>query len=77
MGESKTGIWVQVTISFIYYTFIVRANTLKSTVCKGWIHKRYSGVHGNLSLVVDGFRCKRSDGTIQEADLTKDIVMDG
>ena len=28
------------------------------TVCKRWIHKRYShsGVLGNLSLVVDGFR---------------------
>ena len=36
-----------------------------------------SVVHGNLSLVVDGFRCKQCDGTIQEADLVKDLVMDG
>ena len=30
-----------------------------------------------MSLVVDGRRCKRCDGTIQEADLAKYIVMDG
>ena len=35
----------------------VQTNTVKCTVCKRWIHKRYSGVRGNLSLVVDGFRC--------------------
>ena len=35
----------------------------------------YSGVRGNLSLVVDGFRCNRCDGTIQEADLAKHLVM--
>ena len=28
-------------------------------------------------LVADGFRCKRSDGTIQEADLAGDLVVDG
>ena len=32
-------------------------NTGMCTVCKRWIHKWYSGVRGNLSLVVDGFRC--------------------
>ena len=41
------------------------------------IHKRYSDVCGNLSSVVDGFRCKRSDGTIHEYIQAKDIVMDG
>ena len=41
--------------------------TVKWTLCKRWSHKRYSG----------GFRCKRSDGTTQEADLSKDLVMDG
>ena len=30
-----------------------------------------------MSLVVDGFRRNRCDGTIQEADLAKDLVMDG
>ena len=40
----------------------MQANTVKCTVCKRWIHKRYSGVRGNLSLVVDGFRCNRCDG---------------
>ena len=40
----------------------VEVNTVKCTVCKRWIHKRFSGVHGNLSLVVDGFRCNQCDG---------------
>ena len=30
-----------------------------------------------LSLAVDVFRCKRCDGTIQEADLAGDLVVDG
>ena len=30
-----------------------------------------------MSLVADGFRCKRCDGTIQEADLSGDLVVDG
>ena len=55
----------------------MQANTVKGTVCKRWIHKPYSGVCGNLSVVVDGLRCKRCDGTIQEADLAaKHLVMD-
>ena len=54
----------------------MQANTVKCTLCKRWIHKQYSGVRGNLSLVVNGFRCKRCDGTIQEDDLAKDQVMD-
>ena len=28
-----------------------------------WIHKQYSGVRGNMSLVVYGIMCKRCDGT--------------
>ena len=40
----------------------VQTNTVKCTVSKRWIHKRFSGVRGNLSLVVDGFRCNRCDG---------------
>ena len=27
--------------------------------------------------VADGFRCRRCDGTIQEADLTEDLSVDG
>ena len=34
-------------------------------VCIQWIHKRCIGVHGDLSMVADGFRCKQCDGTIQ------------
>ena len=42
----------------------VQANSLQCTVCKKWIHKRCSGVHGDLSRVADGFRCIRCDLTI-------------
>ena len=46
------------------------------TVCKKWIHKRCSGVLGDLSRVADGFMCRRCDGTIQEADLAEDLMVD-
>ena len=36
----------------------VKEISARCTVCKKWIHKWYSGVRGNLSLVLDGFRCK-------------------
>ena len=55
----------------------VQANSVPCTVCIKWIHKRCSCVRGDLSLVADGFRCKRCDGTIQEADLAGDLVVDG
>ena len=42
--------------------------------CKPWIHKRDSGVRGDLSLVVNGLRCKQCDGAIPEADLANDLV---
>ena len=41
------------------------------------IHKRCSGVRGDLSRVADGFMCRRYDGTIQEADLAEDLMVDG
>ena len=49
----------------------------KCTTCKHWIHKRCSEVRSDLPLVVDGFMCKRCDGTIQEVDLAEDLVGDG
>ena len=52
----------------------VQPNSVQCTVCKKWIHKRCSGVRGDLSRVADGFRCRRCDGTIQEAD---DLMVDG
>ena len=55
----------------------IQANSIQYTVCKKWIHKRCSGVHGDLSLVADGFRCRRCDGTIQEVDLAEDLMVDG
>ena len=51
----------------------VHANSIQCTVCK----KRFSGVRGDLSRVADGFRCRRCDETIQEADLTEDLMVDG
>ena len=41
------------------------------------IHKRCSSVRGDLSWGVDGFRCRQCDGTIQEADLAEDLIVDG
>ena len=51
----------------------VHANSVQCKVCKKWIHKRCSGVRGDLSRVADGFMCRRCDGTIQKADLAEDI----
>ena len=53
------------------------SNTVKCTACKWWIHKRYSGVRGNMSLIVYGFKYKRCDGIILEPDLAKGLVMYG
>ena len=55
----------------------VQANSAQCTVCKKWIHKQCSGVHGDLSRVADGFMCRRCDGTIQEVDLAEDLMVDG
>ena len=55
----------------------VQANSIQCTVCKKWIHKRCSGVRGDLSRIDDGFRCRRCDGTIQEVDLAEDLMVDG
>ena len=56
----------------------MQANSVQCTLCTNWIHKRCSGVRGDLSQVADGFMCKRcDDGTIHEADLAEDLVVDG
>ena len=55
----------------------VQANSVQCTVCTKWIHKRCSGVRGDLPRVADGFRCRRCDGTIQEVDLAEDLLVDG
>ena len=34
-------------------------------------------MRGDLSRVADGFRCRRYDGTIQEADQAEDLMVDG
>ena len=52
----------------------VQTNSVQCTVCKNLIHKRCSGVCGDLSRVADGFRCRRCDGTIQEAE---HLMVDG
>ena len=54
----------------------LQANSVQCTVCKKWIHKRCSSVRVDLSRVADGFRCRRCDGTIQEADLAGDLTVD-
>ena len=55
----------------------VHVNSVQCTVCKKLIHKRCSGVRGDLSRVADGFRCRRCDGTIQEVDLADDLMVYG
>ena len=55
----------------------VQANSVQCTVCNKWIHKRGSGVRGDLWRVADGFRCRRCDETIQEVDLAEDLMVDG
>ena len=34
-------------------------------------------MHGDLSRVANGFMCRRCDGTIQEADLAEDLMVEG
>ena len=55
----------------------VKANSVQCTICTKWIHKRCSGMRGDLSRVADDFRCRRCDVTIQEADLAEDLMVDG
>ena len=55
----------------------VQENSVLCKLCKNWIHKRCSGVPGDLSRVADGFRCRRCDGAIQEADPAEDLMLDG
>ena len=55
----------------------MQTNSVKSTICIKWIPKRCSGLCADLLLLADGFRCKRCDGTIQEADLAGGLVVDG
>ena len=54
-----------------------RQTLFSAQYAKKWIHKRCSGVRGDLSWVADGFRCRRCDGTIQEVDLAEDLMVDG
>ena len=55
----------------------MQTNSIKCTICIKWIHKRCSGLRSDLSRLGDGFRYKRCDGTIHEADLAGGIVVDG
>ena len=55
----------------------MQANAAKCTTYKKLIHKGCSLVHGDLSLVVDGFRCNQCDGTIPEAYVTENLLVDG
>ena len=55
----------------------VHANSVQCTACKKLIHKRCSGVCGDLLRVANGFRYRQCDGTIQEADLSEDLMVHG
>ena len=41
------------------------------------IYKRCSCVRGDLSRVADSFMCMQCDGTIQEAVLAEDLMVNG
>ena len=53
-----------------------RQTHLNAQYVKKLIHKRCGRGHGDL-WVADGFRYRRYDGTIQEADLAVDIMVNG
>ena len=55
----------------------VQTNSFQCTVCKKWIHKRCSGVCGDLSQVANVFRCRQCDRTIQKTDLAENLMVDG
>ena len=66
--------WCHNTDIFIYLICGkgVQTYSVKCTVCIKWINKRCSGLRDDMSLLADGLKCKRCDGTIQEADLVVD-----
>ena len=41
------------------------------------IHRQCSGVCGDLSRVADDFMCRQCGGTLQEADLAEDLMVNG
>ena len=51
--------WCHNTDIFIYLISGkgLHANSVQCTLCVKWIHKRCSGIRGDLSLLADGFRC--------------------
>ena len=55
----------------------VPANSVQCILCKNMIHQRCSGVRGDFLRVADDFRCRRSNGTIQEVYLADDLMVDG
>ena len=57
----------------------MHANAVNCATDKKWIHKQCSDVHSDLSLGVhvDGFGCKRYDGTFPEANIVENLVVDG
>ena len=55
----------------------MQANAVKCTTNKRRSHRWCSDVHSDLVLVVDGFRCKRCDDTMPEANIDEYLVVDG
>ena len=46
----------------------IQTNSVQCTVCKKKVHKRCSGVRGDLTRVVEGFRCRRYLGDTLDGD---------
>ena len=49
----------------------VGRNSIQCTICEKWVHKRCSGVKGNLRNVVD-FTCKKCAGPVESVELKLD-----
>ena len=54
----------------------MKAISVQCTVCKHGFTRGAVG-RGDLSRVADGFRCRRCDGTFQEAVLAEDRMVNG
>ena len=49
----------------------VGRNSIQCSICEKWVHKRCSGVKGNLQNVVD-FTCKKCAEPVESVDLNLD-----
>ena len=76
-GADNCKLWWKVALWLYVCGKGVQANSVQCTVCKNGFPSGLVVCRGHLSRVADGFMCRRCDGTIQEADLAEDLMVDG